>query len=158
MRDVRWWVGFNRVYGVGPAKVRALIDHFGDLAVAWNADPNDLPEAGLDRRSIENLLSARKTIDLDREVDRVQKCGARIWLWDDADYPPLLKNLLDAPPVLYVKGQLNTADREWTVAIVGTRRATAYGRQAAEMLAIDLALTQVLWVRKSIGRFPVSSV
>ncbi len=59
MRDVRYWIGFNRVYGVGPAKVRALIDHFGDLETAWQADPNDLQEAGLDRRSIENLLSAR---------------------------------------------------------------------------------------------------
>ena len=69
----------------------------------------------------------------------MKETGARIVIWDDADYPPLLKNLPDAPPVLYIKGQLNTADCEWTVAIVGTRRATAYGRQVAEMLATDLA-------------------
>ncbi len=138
MSEARYWVGFNRVYGVGPAKVRALIDHFGDLETAWNADLNDLREAGLDRRSIENLLNARKTVDLDRELERVQKAGARILTWEDADYPPLLRNLADAPPLLYVKGQLNTADREWTVAIVGTRRASAYGRQAAEVLATAL--------------------
>ena len=132
MRYVRYWVGFNRVYGVGPAKVRALIDHFGDLETAWNADLNDLREAGLDRRAIENLVNVRKTLNLDQEIDRVQKTGARIVIWEDADYPPLLKNLPDAPPVLYIKG-------EWTVAIVGTRRATAYGRQVAEMLATDLA-------------------
>ncbi len=139
MRDARYWVGFNRVYGVGPAKVHALIDHFGNLDMAWNAEPGDLREAGLDRRSIENLLKARKTLDLDQEINRVEKAGARIVIWDDADYPPLLKNLPDAPPVLYIKGQLNAADREWTVAIVGTRRASAYGRQVAEMLATDLA-------------------
>jgi DNA processing protein len=138
MRDVRYWVGFNRVYGVGPAKVRALIDHFGDLETAWNADLNALREAGLDRRAIENLVNVRKTLDLDQEIERVQKTGARILIWDDPDYPPLLKNLPDAPPVLYIKGQLTAADREWTVAIVGTRRATAYGRQVAEMLATDL--------------------
>ncbi len=139
MRDVRCWVGFNRIYGVGPAKVRALIDHFGDLETAWHADQSDLREAGLDRRSIENLVNARQAIDLDQEVERVHKAGARVVTWDDGDYPPLLKSLPDAPPVLYVKGQLNAADREWTVAMVGTRRATAYGRQAAEMLAADLA-------------------
>jgi DNA processing protein len=138
MHDVRYWIGFNRVYGVGPAKVRALIDHFGDLETAWQAMPPELKEAGLDRRSIENLLVTRAKIDLDQEIDRIQKAGARIVIWDDADYPPLLKSLPDAPPVLYVKGQLNTADREWTVAIVGTRRATAYGRQVTEMLATDL--------------------
>ncbi|HTP06800.1 MAG TPA: DNA-processing protein DprA [Anaerolineae bacterium] len=139
MLDVRYWVGFNRVYGVGPAKARALIDHFGDLETAWNADLNDLREAGLDRRAIENLVNVRKTIDLDQEIDRVDKTGARIVIWEDADYPPLLKNLPDAPPVLYIKGKLSVADREWTVAIVGTRRASAYGRQVAEMLATDLA-------------------
>ncbi len=138
MHDVRYWIGFNRVYGVGPAKVRALLDHFGDLETAWQAEPYDLKEAGLDRRSIENLLTTRAKINLDQEIDRVNKAGARIVIWDDADYPPLLKNLPDAPPVLYIKGQLNTADREWTVAIVGTRRATAYGRQVTEMLATDL--------------------
>lgn len=138
MHDVRYWVGFNRVYGVGPTKVRALIDHFGDLEAAWNAGPSDLKEAGLDRRAIESLLNTRVKLDLDREVDRVHKAGARIVSWDDPDYPPLLKNLPDAPPVLYLKGQMNTADREWTVAVVGTRRATAYGRQAAETLATDL--------------------
>jgi DNA processing protein len=138
MPDVRYWIGFNRVMGVGPAKVRALIDHFGDLETAWQAEPYDLKEAGLDRRSIENLLATRAKINLDQEIDRVEKAGARIVIWADADYPPLLKNLPDAPPVLYIKGQLTMADREWTVAIVGTRRATAYGRQVAEMLATDL--------------------
>ena len=139
MRDVRCWVGFNRIYGVGPAKVRALIDHFGDLATAWCAELNDLREAGLDRRSIENLLNVRKTLDLDQEIERVQQTGARIVIWDDPDYPLLLKNLPDAPPVLYIKGELNAADREWTVAIVGTRRVTPYGRQITEELSSFLA-------------------
>ncbi|CAG0935018.1 hypothetical protein TFLX_03842 [Thermoflexales bacterium] len=97
MRDVRYWVGFNRVYGIGPAKVRALLDHFGDLETAWSAEVPELREAGLDRRAIENLLAARKTLDLDQEIDRVQQTGAQIVIWDDPAYPPLLKNLPDAP-------------------------------------------------------------
>jgi DNA processing protein len=64
MPDVRYRIGFNRVIGVGPAKVRALIDHFGDLETAWQAEPYDLQEAGLDRRPIENLLATRAKIDL----------------------------------------------------------------------------------------------
>jgi len=70
MPDVRYWIGFNRVIGVGPAKVRALIDHFGDLDTAWQAVPYDLKEAGLDRRSIENLFTTRAKIDLDQETFR----------------------------------------------------------------------------------------
>ena len=138
-RDVRYWIGFNRVYGIGPAKVRALIDHFGDLQTAWSAATADLKGAGLDRRAIENLLAARRTLDLNREVERVEQAKASVLLWEDAAYPPLLRSLPDAPPVLYMKGQLAPADREWSVAIVGTRKASAYGRQVAETLAEELA-------------------
>ena len=139
MHDLRYWIGFNRVYGIGPAKVRALIDHFGDLDQAWHADMFDLKAAGLDRRAIESLLTTRKTLNLDQELDRVDQAKARILIWDDPDYPPLLRQLPEAPPVLYMKGQLTASDREWTIAIVGTRKATAYGRQAAETLSTDLA-------------------
>ncbi|HZY45812.1 MAG TPA: DNA-processing protein DprA [Anaerolineae bacterium] len=138
MRDVRYWIAFNRVNGIGPAKVRALIDHFGDLERAWPATPIELKAAGLDRKAIESLLQTRSAIDLDRELDRIEKIGAKIIIWDDPDYPPLLRNIPDPPPVLYMKGQLTAADREWTIAIVGTRKASAYGRQAAETLAGEL--------------------
>jgi DNA processing protein len=139
MRDLRYWIGFNRVNGIGPAKVRALLDHFGDLETAWSAQPADLKAAGLDRRAIDSLIAARGSIQLDQEVERAHKAGAQIIVWEDADYPPLLRNLPDSPPVLYVKGKFVPADREWTIAIVGTRRATVYGRQAAEVLASELA-------------------
>lgn len=139
MHDLRYWIGFNRVYGIGPAKVRALIDHFGGLEQAWHAAMFDLKEAGLDRRAIESLINTRQTLNLDQELDRVNTAKARILIWEDPDYPPLLRQLPEAPPVLYMKGQLTAPDREWTIAIVGTRKATAYGRQAAETLATDLA-------------------
>lgn len=139
MHDLRYWIGFNRVYGIGPAKVRALIDHFGGLEQAWHAAMFDLKEAGLDRRAIESLINTRQTLNLDQELDRVNTAKARILIWEDPDYPPLLRQLPEAPPVLYMKGQLTAPDREWTIAIVGTRKATAYGRQAAETLSTDLA-------------------
>lgn len=139
MVDLRYWIAFNRTPGVGPAKVRALVDHFGSLQAAWQADEVAWRAAGLDRRAIDSLLSVRAAIDLDAEMDRVSTCGARLLTWNDAGYPPLLRSLPDAPPVLYTKGDLTPADRQWAVAIVGTRRATAYGKQAAERLAGDLA-------------------
>ena len=57
MPDVRYWIGFNRVIGIGPAKVRALIDHFGDLDTAWQAEPYDLKEAGLDLGKTESPVT-----------------------------------------------------------------------------------------------------
>ena len=72
MDDLRYWVGFNRVAGIGPARLRALLDHFGDIGRAWEATPAEWREIGLDRRSIQNLLTARQELDLDREAQRVE--------------------------------------------------------------------------------------
>ena len=143
MSELKYWVAFNRTPGIGSAKFRALLDHFGSLGAAWQAGELELKAAGMDRRAVSSLLSTRQTIDLDAEFERVVACGARLLRWDDVEYPSLLRSIPDAPPVLYVKGELSPADRQWAVAIVGTRRATTYGRQAAERLASDLARSGV---------------
>lgn len=142
MSDIRYWVGFNRVMGIGPAKLRALLDHFGDLETAWRATSADLREAGLDRRALEYLLAARAAMDLDAEVDRVKRLDARCVTWDDADYPPQLKSIAAPPPLLYIKGAFALAD-QWAMAVVGTRRATAYGREVTRSLVSDLARSGV---------------
>jgi DNA processing protein len=140
--DYRYWVAFNLVRGIGPTKVRWLLDHFGDLADAWRASPEELRAAGLDRRSLDNLLTARHSIDLDRVLERIEQAGARVLTWEDPDYPRNLLNIPQPPPVLYVKGQLTAAD-EWAVAVVGTRHATHYGREAARELSAALARSGV---------------
>ncbi len=142
MSDIRYWIAFNRVTGIGPAKLRALLDQFGSLEVAWRADATALREAGLDRRSLEYLLSARVSMDLDGEMARLTRLGARAIAWDDADYPSQLKAIAAPPPLLYVKGAFAPAD-QWAVAVVGTRRATAYGREVTRTLVRDLVRNHV---------------
>ncbi|WP_119072371.1 DNA-processing protein DprA [Aggregatilinea lenta] len=133
----KYWLGFNVVKGIGPVRLRALHAHFGDLETAWNASEHDLRAAGLDRRSASNLLQARKSIHLDQLSDDVDRLGAAALTLDDVDYPALLRELPDAPPVLYIKGTLLDADR-WAVAFVGTRRATTYGREVTQTLVEPL--------------------
>jgi DNA processing protein len=138
MSDLRYWVGFNIVRGIGPVRLRALLDWFGDAERAWHAPSGELRRAGLDRRSLENLLAARAKLDLDRELARIAATGARTLTWESADYPRLLLEIADPPPVLYVKGALTEEDG-WAVAVVGTRRATAYGREVTRQLSTALA-------------------
>ena len=142
MNDLRYWIGFNRVMGIGPAKLSALLDHFGDLETAWQASSADLRQAGLDRRALEYLLAARGAMDLDAEVGKVKRLGARCVTWDDADYPPQLKSIAARPPLLYVKGTFSPND-QWAIAVVGTRRATAYGREVTRTLVSDMARSGV---------------
>lgn len=138
MDDRAYWIAFNRVPGIGAARLAALLELCGSVEAAWHAPLDVLRQAGLDRRSLENLLAARRQIDPAAELERVRQAGVQVLTWDDADYPANLRPLPQAPPVLYVRGRLTPQD-ELAVALVGTRRASAYGRQVAERLARELA-------------------
>lgn len=142
MDQLRYWIGFNLVRGIGPARLRRLLDHFGDAAAAWQASAAKLQAIGLDRRSLENLVTVRSQVDLDEVLKQVDKAGARALTWESSEYPRNLLNIAAPPPVLFVKGTL-THDDEWAVALVGTRRASAYGREVARELAAGLAASGV---------------
>ena len=98
MAEVKYWVGFNIVHGIGPMKFRALLDHFGDLETAWYADAHELKEAGLDQRALENLLTTRSKISLDDEMEKIEGQGVRVLTWDDPAYQPRLLNIYNPPP------------------------------------------------------------
>jgi DNA processing protein len=137
----QYWVGFNLVSGVGPVTVRRLLQYFGSLETAWVASTEDLRSAGLSQRVLRNLLEVRQRVDLEAELARLDKLGIAVLTWQDDDYPPLLAALREidqAPPVLYLRGTLSEAD-EWAIAIVGTRAVSPYGRQVTRQLAEELA-------------------
>ncbi len=137
-RALRYWIGFNRTKGIGPVRLRTLIEHFGSIEAAWKASPGALEAAGLDRRTLNSLLSTRKTCDLDAELRAVEHVGSWLLTIEDSQYPTLLRQIPDAPPLLYVRGTLKSGDNQ-AIAIVGTRRATTYGRTMAHNLSYPLA-------------------
>jgi len=140
--SLKYWVGFNLVKGIGPMKVRALLDHFGDLETAWCADVSALSKVGLDRRALSSFLKTRGRLNLDAELDRLVEHNIRALTWHDPEYPARLLQIPDPPPVLYVRGLLTSED-EWAVAVVGTRRASAYGKTVTRRLVTDLAVNHV---------------
>jgi DNA processing protein len=140
--DARYWLGFNRVRGIGPVRLRALLDYFSDIATAWEADAPALRSAGLDQRSVNNLLTARARLDLDKEVEQVDRLGAHILTWADDSYPRQLRQIHSSPPVLYVLGKIVPED-EWALAVVGTRRASVYGLEATRFLVQGLAHVRI---------------
>ncbi len=142
MDNLRYWLGFNLVRGIGPVRLRMLLDMFGDIQSAWEASEQVLREMKLDRRSLANFLKMRQQVNLDEVMARVERAGVHVLTWDSPDYPDLLRQISDAPPVLFVRGDITPAD-EWAVALVGTRKATVYGREAARILATDLAQNRV---------------
>ncbi len=142
MNDKRYWVGFNLVKGIGSVRLQALLDYFGDLALAWQAPADALQAAGLSGKLSERVAQMRSGVDLDKYLSKIIAQGITILTWDDELYPQRLKEIDQPPPVLYVRGALTTED-SWAVAVVGTRRVSAYGRQVAEELASYLAANGV---------------
>ena len=138
MPDIKYWVAFNRVSSLGPARFRALERYFTSLEHAWTAGLGEFKAAGLDDKTARAIVSQRADISPDAEMEKLDRAGVRVIHWHDPAYPPRLKEISDPPPVLYVRGQILPED-ERSVAIVGTRKATAYGREAASSLARDLA-------------------
>jgi DNA processing protein len=136
--ETGYWIAFTRIPRIGTMRVARLEAYFATMAEAWRAGPSDLRAAGLDQATVSSILEERSKIDPLNELDLVGKAGVKAYTWNDPEYPPRLKEIDDKPPVLFVRGEL-IPDDEWAVAIVGTRRASPYGRQAAEHFSTDLA-------------------
>jgi DNA processing protein len=136
--DPKFWVAWSRLPRIGAVRAGRLAAYFGSMEAAWRAGASELRAAGLDQSTVSSVIKGREEISPDAEMERLSKAGVQAYTWDDPLYPRRLKEIDDKPPVLYVRGELK-ADDEWAVAIVGTRRATPYGRQAAEHLAGDLS-------------------
>ncbi len=138
MERKAYWVGFNLVRGIGAVRLKGLLDFFGSLEIAWQAPVDALQAAGLSGKIIENLLVVRKGVNLERVWERIQTQGIHVMTWDDEAYPHRLKEIDQPPPVLYVRGEILDEDN-FSVAVVGTRRITPYGRQVAEEVGRFLA-------------------
>lgn len=138
MSNQKYWLGFNLVQHLGGARLKELLAVFGTARDAWEAKERDLQEAGLNNQALQALLKARQTLDLDAEMDKIQAAKSYLITWADSAYPQNLREIPDAPPLLYVRGSLVPTD-VLSLAIVGTRRASRYGFDVANRMAYWLA-------------------
>jgi len=136
--DRRFWLGFNMVRGIGAVRLRGLIAHFGTAEAAWAGTEAELRAAGLGAKTIARLVGLRADIEIDHLWRQLESQGITVLTSEDEAYPGRLLEIEQPPPVLFVRGEWLPEDRA-AVAIVGTRRITAYGRQITEQIATRLA-------------------
>ena len=135
-------MGFSLIPGIGRIRLTQLENYFGNLGSAWQATPAELKQSGLDNGSIHAVNHCRPRISLEAEMEKLDRYGVKVLTYHDPDYPSRLKEIYDYPPILYVRGCLFPED-EWCLAVVGTRRATVYGRQVTEEIVADLARSKI---------------
>ena len=132
-------VALNLIEGVGPIRVRQLLEHFGDPPAILSASRQDLLRVrGIGEEVADAIAGWEKTVDLGAELKRIADFGCRVVVQSDPEYPELLKQIYDPPIVLYVKGELLPRDKN-AVAMVGSRLTTHYGIEVARKLAYQLA-------------------
>lgn len=139
MEERLWWIALYLVPGVGSALFRRLIEKFKSPEKVFSASRGDIE--GVEGASKEVALQI-KSFDikshLKRELELVEEHNISIVTLKDREYPENLKTIFDPPPLLYVRGELKRED-DVSVAIVGTRSPTRYGKLTAESLASQLS-------------------
>lgn len=137
MSKIRYWLWLSAV-NMAPRAKSALLGHFSDVEEIYYAGRDELARVyGLSA----NDLSALENRDLSRVDEVIRECirqDITIITLQDAAYPDRLRNIYDPPLVLYVKGKLPPIDELAPIAVIGTRRASAYGLRMARTLAWEI--------------------
>src|SRR5437016_3715091 len=133
------WIALNMTPGVGPRVTARLLEHFGSAEAIFDAPRRDLALLRLPPEAIESIASRELHARAESEIERVRQLGGDILVLDDGVYPALLRETYDPPVVLYVRGAWDECLERPCVAIVGSRRCSTYGQNAALMMSRELA-------------------
>ncbi len=144
---VRLLLAISRLSGVGPSRTNAIISRLGVGDALFSADAATLAAIpGIGERLAETIAASFRSRDwlrraleeADDQLDRTERLGATILTILDAGYPPLLREIYDPPPLLFVRGNHEALLRP-TIAVVGTRHASPYGLEATANICRDLS-------------------
>ncbi|PIE67602.1 MAG: DNA-protecting protein DprA [Deltaproteobacteria bacterium] len=142
MSPLRPWFALKSVPGVGNLLFRRLLEHFGSPEKVLSANTTALLSVnGVSARLAAAIHKYREGRGVDRELAAIRKSGCAIITQTDRRYPPLLRQIPDPPPFLYVRGTLPTGIL--SIAIVGSRNATEYGVATTRELSRQLAAQRV---------------
>ncbi len=138
-RSARYYlVGLNMIPVLTPRRKRILRAHFSSPAEIWHLSPQRLAAIAGITEVAPQIIAAQRTISIDKEFEQAAQMQIKIVTILDPDYPQLLREINDPPPVLYIKGQYTKEDAI-AIGIVGTRRASQYGRMIATKLAKEIS-------------------
>ena len=133
-----YWLALALTTGLGPTRIRKLIEHYGTAERVFQASLTELEAMGMHAVSAQSLATGKSLELAQQECLKAAEARARIIALGDPEYPPRLKEIYDPPVILFVKGSVEALAQPG-IAMVGTRHPTPYGNGMAERLATDLA-------------------
>lgn len=140
-QDLAYWVAFSRVPTIGPKRFKYLYNYFPNLKYAWQASTKELKATGLEDQVIARIKTLYQEISPEEELKKLERHRISLVTIKDQNYPRLLKEIPDAPALLYYQGQL--PKDQFNLAVVGTRKPSTYGQEATEVIVRTLAQNQL---------------
>ncbi|MFY9559457.1 MAG: DNA-processing protein DprA [Terriglobales bacterium] len=137
-QSASYWLALALTPGLGPTRVRKLVEHFGSAERVFQASLTELEATGMQAVSAQSLATGKSLELAQQELAKTAESGAKIIALDDPAYPPRLKEIYDPPVVLFVRGNVDVLSQPG-LALVGTRHPTPYGLGMAERLSKDLS-------------------
>lgn len=143
MTELEALLALNMLPKIGPVRARRLMAKFGGAAAVLKTPPDALRRVeGVGPETARLIHEWEDHVDLSGELRRINELGLDVVTEEREEYPRALRELHDAPLVLYARGKLLPRDR-LAIGVVGSRRATSYGLSAAKKLSFQLALAGV---------------
>lgn len=139
MSDPKFWIALSDVPDIGPVTARKLLAIYKKPEAVFKAQYKELANIhGIGPAKAKNIKGYSEWGKIDAQLKKLDAGGIKIVTFSNKDYPETLKNIEDAPIVLYIKGTIQKEDR-YAVAVVGSRKYSSYGKLAAEKLSSELS-------------------
>ena len=135
--DLPYYIALAAAPGIGPAKFKILRKFTKSAREVWVEEPKILIKI-LGEKTARGFLKYRDSLNPQEYLDKVRSKNIGVLIIEDKNYPKLLKEIADPPPVLYVRGELSPKFFKKVIAVVGTRKMTNYGKEVTEVLVRDL--------------------
>ncbi len=132
------WLCLKSIKGIGNSTFLTLLNRFGSVEAVFEADRYELESAGVRKDVVTNILKRDYKSDPEKELKRITDSGARVILYEDPEYPELLKEI-DYPPVLLYALGKKIPKNQFFIGIVGARSATQYGIRVSRDISFKLA-------------------
>lgn len=138
--DKKYFVGFSLFPGIGPVRFNLLYRYFGSAKAAWEAPLSELIKIKLGDKLSHEFDAFRKKTNLEEHLTQLEKLHVSVLTVFDSKYPKLLKEIADAPFLLYVRGKRGDVpiNLDRTIGVVGTRQVSRYGVEVTQRIVTDL--------------------
>ncbi len=141
---LKLWLALARFPQLGPLRLQKLLAHFGEIDKLWQATEAELKATGLDKRTTAIFIQQRQQANPDKLLAELRELNIQALSLDDEEYPDLLREIYDPPPVIYYRGKWPI--NKICLAIVGTRKISSYGQAVVKKLVPALTKQQVVTV------------